>query len=317
MRILLGLVLVLALLWFLLPREPVDLTKRFDPGIIGPDPVAWLAEQEARFDDITPDVEKQIIWATGPGQKSDFAVVYVHGFSATSREIRPVPDMVATALGANLIFTRLAGHGRTGEALAEATVADWVADFDEALAIADKIGDKTIVLATSTGGALAAALLTEGRTVAGLAMVSPNFKLKNPAAFVLTLPAARYWAPLFFGDQRTFETHNEGHATYWTWSYPSTAVFPLGALTKAAGGKDYGSVTTPALFLFSDEDQVVDHTKTAEIAKAWGGPATVVRVELGEEDDPSKHVIAGHILSPSQTEPVAIAINDWVMGLAN
>ena len=295
------------------PREAVDLTPRFDAALIGDDPAAYLARREAVFTDIRPGAEKRIQWFGTPGTRTEVALVYLHGFSATSEEIRPVPDRVAGALGANIVFTRLAGHGRTGAAMAGPSVADWVFDLDEALAIADRIGERTIVMATSTGASLAVAAMAEGRLtgIDGIVMISPNFRIRNPAAAVLTLPAARYWAPPIFGESRSFETQNEAHARWWTTSYPTLALFPMAALVQAASAADHTALTTPALFLFADSDQVVDAAATRDVAEAWGGPVQIAAIQPGPDDDPYHHFIAGDILSPGQTDTVARIIADW------
>jgi alpha-beta hydrolase superfamily lysophospholipase len=43
---------------------------------------------------------------------------------------------VAEALGANLVFNRLPGHGRTPQAMGEATATEWIDDTDLMLDIA-------------------------------------------------------------------------------------------------------------------------------------------------------------------------------------
>ena len=176
------------------PGDPVVLTASFDPARFEGDVAGYFAAQEARFDDITPGTEKRVVWAGAAGDKTPLAVVYLHGFSATSEEIRPVPDRVAEALGANLIFTRLAGHGRPGAALARVSVADWMADVAEALAAARAVGDRVVVIGTSTGATLAriAVQYPEMRAdVAGMVLISPNFRVKNPAAVILSSSMGR------------------------------------------------------------------------------------------------------------------------------
>ncbi|MDJ1017077.1 MAG: alpha/beta fold hydrolase [Paracoccaceae bacterium] len=313
----LGLALVAAvfLLFAVGPREPVDLTATFDPSVIGADPEAYLARQEARFDDITPGVEKRILWAGEPGGRTKTALVYLHGFSATSEEIRPVPDQVAESLGANLIFTRLAGHGRSGPAMASGTIAAWTRDLDEALALANLIGDRLVVIGTSTGATLLAAALAEGRGVDAAIFISPNFRIGNAAARILTWPAVRYWGPLVFGRERGFQALNPDHERYWTTSYPTTALFPMGALVAHARGADFSAVAAPALFYFSDADTVVDHETTREIAARWGGPSEIIAVDLMPGDDPFNHVLAGDILSPGMTDAVVEDLAGWISGV--
>ena len=128
----------------------------FDPAAIGNDIDGYLAKREANYSDIKPGAQKQMIWLDpATKSKSPYSVVYIHGFSASLAEVRPVPDLVAKEIGANLFYTRLTGHGRTGDAMAEAKVNDWYNDVAEALAIGRATGGKVIVIATSTGGTLA------------------------------------------------------------------------------------------------------------------------------------------------------------------
>ncbi|WP_254796881.1 hypothetical protein [Sulfitobacter albidus] len=46
-----------------------------------------------------------------------------------------------------------------------------------------------------------------------------------------------------------------------------------------------------------------------------GGPTTQWTPELTEADDPSRHVIAGDIVSPGQTQATVARILDWAAGL--
>jgi alpha-beta hydrolase superfamily lysophospholipase len=317
-RLVLLLALAGVLAWLFGPYEDADLTAAFDASQLEGGIDAYLATQEAAFDDITEGVQKQVIWASDPSVKTPWSVLYVHGFSATAQEIRPVPDDVATALGANLIYTRLQGHGRSGDAMAEATVPGWMADMAEGLAIARATGDRVLIISTSTGGTLAAAAAVDDalmQDVAGIVMISPNFGVQNPAGPLLTWPAARHWLPLLAGREREFTPENDGHGRYWTTKYPSVAALPMGALIKAVDELDLAAAQTPALFIFSDEDRVVRPELTRAAAAEWGGPVRIITPVLGAEDDPFAHVIAGDILSPSQNAPTATAIAAWAKGL--
>jgi len=317
-RLLLALIVIGGGLWAFAPREPMDLEVAFQDSELGDDLDVWLQAREAAYPDLVPGVAKRIFWAGVPGAKTPLAVIYVHGFSATSEEIRPVPDEVAKALGANLFFARLAGHGRGGAAMAEPLAGDWVEDMAEAMAIGRRLGDRVLVIATSTGATLAAVAavnpaLSEG--LAGVVLISPNFRLNSPAAVMLDLPLARWWGPVVAGAQRSFAPLNAGQATYWTTSYPTTALFPMAALMRAARGLDYSAAKVPALFVYSAEDQVIDPAAIAPVVAAWGGPVTqdIRRMQAG--DDPYAHVIAGDIMSPGQTEPVIAVILAWAAGL--
>lgn len=185
------------------PRTPFD----DDPQAVEAPPAeeldGWLAAREAEVPDLRPGAAKEIVWADPAAPaRTPLAVVYVHGFSATKAEIRPVPDIVARELGANLHFARLTGHGRTSDAMGEATVGAWFDDVAEALAVGRRIGDRVLVIATSTGGTLAALFAADpemSRDVAGIAFVSPNFGVQSVGSSLLTLPFARSFVPLVIG----------------------------------------------------------------------------------------------------------------------
>ncbi|MGX9350763.1 alpha/beta hydrolase [Shimia sp. W99] len=300
-----------AAMWTWGPYEVVSVKPRFDTRSIGPDVVSFFIEREARYDNIIPGVEKRVVWREAQGARTELAIVYIHGFSATSEELRPVPDRVAEAVGANLIFTRLKGHGRDGEALATATVQDWADDLAEALAVARVIADEVVIMATSTGATLTAAMLDQPETmkdVKGVILVSPNFAINNPLASLLTLPAARNWVPLIGGKERNWEPQNEAHGKYWTTRYPSEAVFQMAALVELAAAKSYADIKMPTLFWFSDADQVVSATATRDVISRWGHGAIVKSQASGEGLDPNAHVIAGDILSPEGT---SLAVSDF------
>jgi len=137
-----GFVAIVLLISVFGPRPRVDWTITFSPEDLGADLDAYLSESEALFENIREGAQKEIIWAGTPGEVTPFSVVYVHGFSASKGEIRPVPDNVAEALGANLFFTRLTGHGQDGDALGRVTANDWLNDVAEALAIAEEVMDE-------------------------------------------------------------------------------------------------------------------------------------------------------------------------------
>lgn len=309
---------VLALMWIFGPYEPVDLRADFDASQLDKGVGTYLTWREAQVTGITDGIQKQVIWAGVPEEQTEWSVLYIHGFSATAQEIRPVPDDVAQALGANLVLTRLQGHGRGSEAMADGTVAGWMADTAEALAVARKVGKRVLVLSTSTGGTLVSAAAIDSalmQGVAGAVMISPNYAINNPAAPLLTLPAARYWMPAVAGQRRSFEPLNAAQETYWTTEYASVAVLPMAALVKAVAKADLSEANVPALFIFSDEDRVVDPQATHAALARWGGQVDVWHPELGEGDDPFAHVIAGDIVSPNQTAAVVAQITEWAKGL--
>jgi len=302
------------------PREPVRLSIGHDKIVIGDDIDAYLAMREGQFDDIIDGVEKQVIWAGEANVKTPLSIIYLHGFTASSKEIRPVPDWVAAALGANLYFTRFTGHGRQPSAMADATVGRWMDDVGEAIKIGKQIGETVIIVATSTGGTLAAAAALDKaamENIGGIIFVSPNFAINSRAANLLTWPFARQWVPLVIGTEQKGNPRNDLHARYWMMTYPTTALMPMAAIVAAVDRESYDDVDIPALFYYSRQDQVVAPEKTAAFALSWGGESKTVIASLTVDDDKFSHIIAGDIVSPNQTARAVDHMLAWITGLKN
>lgn len=308
---------VFAAIFFLGPRVATDTRLTFDPAEIGDDVDAWLAAREARFDDIREGQHKEIVWAFPASKaRTPISLVYIHGFSASRGEAAPLTELVASELGANAYYARLAGHGRDSAAMAEASVGAWVNDMAEALAIGRRIGDKVVVISMSTGAALATWAMTRPELaddVKGLVLLSSNFRLKAGGTSLLTMPWGAQLAKLVVGPERSWEPRNEAHERLWTYRYPTEALLPMAALVKLARGTSVEQIETPALFIFSDADSIVDHSATRAIAARWGGQHEIEVIP--EKPGTDNHVIVGDVLRPDNNEPFARRIVDWIRAL--
>lgn len=281
---------------------------------------AVIQAREGEFSDIRPGLEKEIIWADTPNTQTEYALLYIHGFSASKGEIRPVPERIAEALHANLFYTRLPGHGRSEAAMGRTKVEEWYDTLDEAMAIGRVIGRKIIIISCSTGGTLkAAGFLRPERFKNTHAMVflSPNFGIQNPFAWISRLPFAEYWIHLFLGRRIGFTPRNELNARFWTTQYPPRAVKPMLALIKDALRAPVDQASIPALFIYSKDDKIVSIAKTQAFHTKWGGPVKIIHPILQERDDPDAHVICGDALSPSQNTPIVNQILNFVENYAD
>lgn len=308
------LVIAGAVLFFMGPRTPVSTDISFNPSVIGEDVDSYLSTSEAGFGDIRSGLGKQIVWAYPNSRaRTPLSIVYVHGFSASPGEIRPVMDIVAKNLGANLFYTRLQGHGRSGEAMGEASVEGWINDIAEAIAVGERIAERVVLVGTSTGGTLAtwtAAQPELTKNLAGIVLISPNYGQQAAGSQLLTYPWARQLVRLVEGKNRSFEPKNDLHRQYWTTVYPSVAVLPMAELVKLANNIDIEKIAVPSLFILSERDKVVRPDLTKNIAQRWGADSEIVLIE--DDEDENHHVIAGDALSPSTTQQTADIITDWI-----
>ena len=269
---------------------------------------------ERQIADIRPGLEKSIIWAGTPHHRTRYAIVYIHGFSASKEELRPVPDLIAASLGANIFYSRLTGHGRTAEAMREATVSAWLQDLAEAFEIGAMIGDRVIILSCSTGGTLVAAGIANGifsEKLFSTVFFAPNFGVHDWMARLLTWPLASYWAPLIGGEMQTSSPRNELHARYWTTSYPTISLIPMMQLIDRVYDTDLSPSTVPALFYFSPDDKLVDPQKTESFIERWRGPKAIMRINGNDTEDELNHLITGRVVSPSQIKRASDAVINW------
>ena len=310
-----AIIAILATVFALGPRASVDTALR--PVALPEDLDGYLAQSEARFDDLREGAEKTIVWADSSKAKTPVALVYLHGFSATRQETRPLCDTLAARLGANLYYTRLRGHGRSDDAMAEASANDWLNDSYEALEIGRRLGEKIVLIGTSTGATLAAWLATQpdaADSLLAVVLVSPNFAPKDPNAQLLLLPWGATLARLIIGPYRQWEPHNDGQARHWTTRYPSEVLVTMMGLVDLLDNTDLGAIRAPALVVYSPQDEVIDAGLIeARYPEIQSSPRRLV--PLDSVGDPSNHVLAGAILSPEDTEPVADLILEFLKPL--
>ncbi len=285
---------------------------RLEPGVITIDLPGdldgWLASREQLVADrfgLVPGTEKRITWFSA-GERTAWSVVYLHGFSATRQETAPLAGIVAEALGANLFETRLSGHGRERSQLTAVRAEDWIADAAEALAIGAAIGERVIVIGTSTGATLAAAMLDDPsiQAVDTLVMLSPNFGPRDPGAAWLTRPAGPLLASLLVGDTRSWEPYNELQGRYWSTSYPMAAAVEMMRLVDLAKQKLPDSIAQRLLVFYSQEDEVISPDAALAVLEDTLSPQKRA-IEITNPGDPSHHVLAGDVLSAAMTQRIA------------
>ncbi len=307
----------LVVLSFSLGSGPLMTTTSALPETLAELP-AWLEAREAAVDDLREGTDKRIVWHEGAIERRPLALVYLHGFSASRQETRPLADQVAHSLGANLYYARLTGHGRTGAALAQATVDDWFEDGREALAIASRLGEEVVIMACSTGATLTTAMAMagelDGLPVKALVFVSPNFGIARRSARVFLLPFGDLIARLVGGAEQEFTPENDAHARYWTIRYPTSAVGTMMRLLRRVERGDPSTVTMPVLSFFSPADEVLHVPSLMSLHRRFPNARNQLQ-RVDNAGDGSKHVIAGDALSPQTTGQVAEQTREFLLSL--
>lgn len=275
---------------------------------------AFIHRTESRFTNIRKDCEKKIVWHANIARRTPLSIVYIHGFSASRMETYPLCDRLAASIGANLFYTRLTGHGQDGPAMAAARVTDWLADGEQAVAIGNRLGEKIVLVGTSTGGTLATWLAAQpalAPRIHSLVLLSPNFSPKNPlAAAALWPPALRCFSSCF-GGWRSFSMTNGQHGRYWTTRYPITAIGTMVRLVRKAWQVNIRQAGMPVLMLLNPWDRVIN--VSLAVLRFMGFPSPQKRlVWFRDNRDLGRHVLAGDILSPQTTGRVHAIIRDFL-----
>ena len=311
-----GLLALLAVVFLL---GPVNEFGPDAPAQRAPAPTAlneldtWLSHSEAAFPDLRPGTAKGIVWAGNEKKRTPWSVVYIHGFSATRLETAPLAEEIAKALGANLFYTRLSGHGLPGEAMGRATAQDWMADTVEAVQIGAALGDKVLVISCSTGATLATWLGSgaESSKVSAHVFISPNFGLKNKLSELVNGHWGHQIAHAVTGDTMAYTPTDPREAVAWTTSYPTRAIFPMLALVKKVKDSDLSAFKTPVLVLYSAADQTVDPAETKQVFARLGSARKTLEA-VTYSNSPGQHVLTGDIRDPQSLAPMRSFILDWL-----
>jgi pimeloyl-ACP methyl ester carboxylesterase len=150
----------------------------------------YIKNKESAYK-IKPDNESRIIWANDSLKtKTKYCLLYLHGYAASWYEGEPVHRDFASRYGMNLYIPRLAAHGLdTPEPLIDMYPDSLYEAAKRALILAQNLGEKVILMGTSTGCTLGLKLEADfPGLIHSMILYSPNVRLNNPAAFLLDKP---------------------------------------------------------------------------------------------------------------------------------
>lgn len=180
--------------------------------------------------------EARIVWTDSVKSKTKYSIVYLPGFTASQMEGDPVHRHIAAKYGMNLYLARLSDYGLASDsALVNLTPDRLWESSKKALAIGQVIGDKVILMSTSTGSTLAlklAAIFPE--KVEALINYSPNVKINNRFAPLMN----NHWGLSILNlVNKTGYVDNSARSDslvtqYWTIIYKTEALMQLQELLE-------------------------------------------------------------------------------------
>lgn len=254
---------------------------------------------------LKPDNQARIVWVNDSlKNRTSFALVYLHGFSASQAEGDPVHRNIAAAFGCNLYLSRLAAHGiDTTEPMANLTAEDNWQSAKQALAIGKQLGEKVILIGTSTGGSnalqLAAAYPDE---VAALVLLSPNIAINNDKAWLLNNHWGTELAKMVTGsDHKVSDDTRPIYRQYWYYRYPFNGAAALQEIIETSMlPATFTKVKQPVLLLYYykdnvHQDSVVRVDAMLKMYDELGVPAALKRKQA--MPNTGDHVLGSYIKS--------------------
>ena len=227
----------------------------------------YVIAHESQFN-VRPDNEARIIWADSiPNRKTDYVILYLHGFSASWYEGFPVNVNTAKKIGANLFLSRLASHGiLTPTPMIDMTPKRLYDSAKEALLVAKTLGKKVIVMGTSTGGTLALQLAYDfPEMITALILLSPNVEINGTGAKLLSGPWGLQIGRAVggTGEMRFLDPGSVVEQKYWYKNYRwEAAVYLQQLLDETMKKKHFKRITQPVFLGYyykneKEQDQVV------------------------------------------------------------
>lgn len=269
----------------------------------------YLAEHESGVD-TKPGTEAQIEW-NNPGEpsKTDYAVVYLHGFRASHPEGDPVHRRVAKKFGYNLYLSRLAEHGIDDDyPLLHLTEKKLLKSARFAFEMGKRLGKKVILMGTSTGGSLALWLAAQQElkpAIDTLILYSPLIRFYGIKAKLLMNGPSRAllrWIP---GEKYLITTKGTTYAEdkIWNKSYALEGALTLGYFIEHHMQDElFAKINRPTMVGYyykneQEQDQVVSVPAIRKMVSRLR--ARTNSVQAVNFPDAKNHVICSSLLSKS------------------
>ncbi len=280
-----------------LPKIPYSLVELKD----------WIDTNESALDNIKPDNASKLEFYDSIPQKTAYSILYLHGFSASTGEGDPVHRNIARALKANLYLPRLSDHGLIEqEPMLNFTGQKYLDSATEALAIAKKIGEKVIIISSSTGGTLSL-ILGNDPQIAALLLFGPNVEIYDPKSKLLTLPWGLQIAKWVLGSKyHNMNNITEEKKNYWTISYRLESTVELQKLLETAMRPEiFQRITAPVFmgYYYKNEEEQDRVVSIPAMLKMFDQLATSnEKKEKIAFPDVGDHVISSRLSTPNHQQ---------------
>lgn len=306
------LVVLLILIYFLGPRpefEEVNPDPQFSELAI--DEIEdYIKQNDAKVSDLKPGNEGFIQW-NDPGnrKKTEYVVLYLHGFSASGEEGSEFHRSYAAAIGANLYVPRLFDNGRASkDTYKDLTPKKMLDSAKEAIAVARLLGEKIILVSCSTGSTYSAYLGGYDKDIYAQILLSPNIDIYDTNSELMLKPWGKELLRIIEGGDYHHITHyTDEQKKYWNATYHIDGLIALKDLIHQTMKEEhFEKIEHPSLVIAyykneEEQDKVVSVKRMKDFYNEISTPALEKR--FIECPECQAHVI-GNKLFNSNTELV-------------
>jgi esterase/lipase len=269
----------------------------------------WIARKESGFKTLKPDNEARIEWYNDSVSVTEYAIVYLHGFTASGEEGNPVHRAFAKRYGCNMYLPRLYGHGLdTTEPMIDLTPDNYLESAKEAIAVGKQIGKKVIIMCTSTGGTLGIYLAAHDPEIEALICYSPNIDIFDPNSKMLTKPWGLQIVRLVMGsDYRQYDAPEE-FKKYWQTKYRIEGLISVRSLIDYTMTNETFSKVSQPIFVggYYKDEETQDNVVSVEAMRQMMPQLGTTEAQKQMVEFPvGAHVLANPLRNP-EVEPVKL-----------
>lgn len=256
---------------------------------------------------IKADNESRIVWFK-PYEKTEYSIVYLHGNAASHEEGDPIHEALAHRYGCNLFLARLSDHGLLSEEpMLDINAQEWMQSTLDALMIGHKIGNKVIVVSTSTGSTLALYLSSRfPDLIDGHILLSPNIDLYDPRSSILSMPWGVHIARQITGSGYYGWKAPGAAQQYWYTNYRVEGLCALKTMINHTMNKStFEYVTDPLIMLYyyrdeEHQDKIVSVSRMLEMYDQLG--TDIDQKKQVQLHDANTHIIGSDIFNDNLAE---------------
>ncbi len=271
----------------------------------------YVRDTDASEPTLKDDNGSQLYWADTVGRRTDYVLLFLHGFSGTHHEADPLHKSFGKRYGMNTYLHRIVDHGISDpDAFEDLTPTDLINSAKEGLAVAKLLGDQVVIMSCSTGGTYAAYLASYDKDISHLIYLSPNIALHNSTAELVSGPWGAELVEQLFGKHRV-NSQPAAAKPFWQTIYHSDGIIALQALIDQTMTKKVFSEITQPTFIgcyYKDEEHQDFVVSVAAMRTFYDQISTAPTDKVFKEFPNAENHVIGSPIKAQNTEEVYQAV---------